>query len=58
MGVSGGMTRKEAARILGDQQHFRSYLIEAAKQVNPDETQAIEKEIADVLARMKWRSAC
>lgn len=26
-----------------------------ARRVNPDETQAIEKEIADVLARMKRR---
>ena len=55
MAARGGMTREEAARILRNEEHFPWYLLEEAKRVNPDEAQAIEKEIADVLARMKRR---
>ena len=55
MAARGGMTREEAARILRNEEHFPWYLLEEAKQVNPGEAQAIEKEIADVLARMKRR---
>jgi hypothetical protein len=51
----GRMTREEAARILRNEEHFPWYLLEEAKRVNPDEARAIEKEIADVLARMKRR---
>ena len=51
----GSMTREEAARILRNEEHFPWYLLEEAKRVNPDEARAIEKEIADVLARMKRR---
>jgi hypothetical protein len=55
MAARGGMTREEAARILRNEEHFPWYLLEEAKRVNPDEAQAIEKEIAEVLARMKRR---
>ena len=51
----GSMTREEAARILRNEEHFPWYLLEEAKRVNPDEAQAIEKEISHVLARMKRR---
>lgn len=51
----GRMTREEAARILRNEEHFPWYLLEEAKRVNPDEAQAIEKEISHVLARMKRR---
>jgi hypothetical protein len=51
----GRMTREEAARILRNEVHFPWYLLEEAKRVNPDEAQAIEKEISHVLARMKRR---
>jgi hypothetical protein len=55
METRGSITREEAARILRNEEHFPWYLLEEAKRVNPDEAQAIEKEIADVLARMKRR---
>ena len=55
MEMRGRMTREEAARILRNEEHFPWYLLEEAKRVNPDEAQAIEKEIAAVLAGMKRR---
>lgn len=53
--AQGCMTGEEATRILRNEEHFPWYLLEEAKRVNPGEAQAIEREIAEALARMKRR---